>query len=113
MSVVIVVERQRQSKHGETRERHIYVSNLGKKKAQDFAKLIRGHWSIENQLHWVKDAIFREDDSTITHNNAASNCAILRTIGVNLFRLHKHESLKKAVIIFANKIKLLYQLMRT
>jgi predicted transposase YbfD/YdcC len=51
-----------------------------------FAEIIRGHWKIENQLHWVKDVIFEEDKSQISDFQAASNWSILTTIGLNLFR---------------------------
>jgi hypothetical protein len=40
--------------------------------ATDFAKGIRGHWGIENRLHWVKDVIFDEDHSTIRMGNEES-----------------------------------------
>ncbi|AKV67577.1 Mobile element protein [Microcystis panniformis FACHB-1757] len=62
-----------------------YISSLTES-AQVFAKIIRGHWKIENQLHWVKDVIFEEDKSEISDFQAASNWSILTTIGLNLFR---------------------------
>lgn len=54
--------------------------------AQTFACSIRGHWGIENQLHWVKDVIFDEDNWLIHHFQAATNFSILCTIAINLFR---------------------------
>ena len=54
--------------------------------AQAFACSIRGHWGIENQLHWVKDVIFHEDNWLIHHFQAATNLSILCTIAINLFR---------------------------
>ena len=39
-----------------------YLSSLTASAAQ-FALLIRGHWGIENRLHWVKDVVFKEDTS--------------------------------------------------
>ena len=61
-----------------------YISSLTES-AQVFAKIIRGYWKIENQLHWVKDVIFEEDKSEISDFQAASNWSILTTIGLNLF----------------------------
>ena len=55
-----------------------YISSLVKS-AVDFAKGIRGHWGIENRLHWVKDVIFNEDHSTIRKGNAPANLSVLRT----------------------------------
>lgn len=62
-----------------------YISSLVEN-AQNFAEKIRGHWKIENQLHWVKDVIFKEDTLPITDFQAVSNLSILQTIALNLFR---------------------------
>lgn len=48
------------------------------------AKAIRRHWSIENNLHWVLDVTFREDDCRIRDAIAARNFALLRKIAINL-----------------------------
>ncbi len=61
-----------------------YISSLTAS-AQVFAEIIRGHWKIENQLHWVKDIIFEEDKSQISDFQAASNWSILTTMRLNLF----------------------------
>lgn len=45
-----------------------YISSLVSS-ATDFAQGIRGHWKIENSLHWVKDVIFHEDHSRIRMGN--------------------------------------------
>jgi hypothetical protein len=45
-----------------------YISSLVRS-AVDFAQGIRGHWEIENRLHWVKDVVFNEDVSTIHMGN--------------------------------------------
>ena len=43
-----------------TRQKRFYISSLDSL-AKEFQAMIRGHWSIENQCHWVLDALFRED----------------------------------------------------
>lgn len=48
------------------------------------AQAIRRHWSIENNLHWVLDVTFREDDCRIRDAIAARNFALLRKIAINL-----------------------------
>jgi predicted transposase YbfD/YdcC len=63
-----------------------YVSSI-KQDAQIFAEKIRGHWQIENRLHWVKDVIFNEDRERITEPQAATNFSTLITIVLNLFRI--------------------------
>ncbi|MBD2604039.1 transposase [Scytonema hofmannii FACHB-248] len=50
--------------------------------AVDFAQGIRGHWGIENRLHWVKDVVFNEDVSTIHMGNAPANLSVMRTIAL-------------------------------
>ena len=52
-------------------------------------KQFRGHWGIENQLHWVIDVQFNEDDSRIRKDNAPENLAIIRQIALNLLKQEK------------------------
>lgn len=49
-------------------------------------KAVRGHWSIENQLHWILDVAFREDDCRIRKGHGAQNFAVLRHIALNLLK---------------------------
>lgn len=50
---------------------------------------IREHWKIENQLHWVLDVQFYEDDSRIRKDNSPENMAIVRHIALNLLNQEK------------------------
>lgn len=54
--------------------------------APAFATRIRDHWQIENNLHWVKDVVFGEDNAPLCSGHALTNFAVIRTIAVNLFR---------------------------
>jgi predicted transposase YbfD/YdcC len=56
-----------------------------------FAKSVRGHWGIENSLHWILDVAMREDKSRIRKDNAPANFAILRHIAVNVLRQNKSK----------------------
>jgi predicted transposase YbfD/YdcC len=47
---------------------------------------VRGHWQIENKLHWTLDVAFREDDSRLRAQNAAENLAVVRHVALNLLR---------------------------
>ncbi len=75
--------------------------------AKDFSEKIQGHWGIENQLHWVKDVIFKEDSSAVHHLESAINLSILRTIGMNLLRLLGFLSITEARRWLGNRLWLL------
>ena len=51
-----------------------------------FAASVRGHWSIENQQHWVLDVQFGEDACRTRHNHAAQNLALIRRMALNVLR---------------------------
>ena len=50
-------------------------------------ELIRGHWSIENRLHWVRDVTFDEDHCRIRKANGAQVMASLRNLAISLLRM--------------------------
>ena len=54
--------------------------------ALQWARAIRGHWGIENGLHWVLDVTFREDGSRSRPEHGAENLAWLRRMAVSLLR---------------------------
>jgi predicted transposase YbfD/YdcC len=74
------------------------------------AKGIRGHWGIENRLHWTKDVLIGEDDMTITNTNAATVVAFLNTTALNLLQLAGYKPIKDTFAKFANKVNELYNL---
>ena len=49
-------------------------------------RIVRGHWGIENRVHWVLDGTFREDVSRIRSRDAPQNMGVLRHIALNLLR---------------------------
>ena len=75
-------------------ESRYYISSL-KCEARQLLSAIRGHWGIENSLHWVLDIAFREDDSRVRKDNAPENLAMIRHIALNL--LKQEKSLKVGV----------------
>ena len=66
--------------------RYYLSSQRGAATAAGFAAAVRGHWGIENQLHWVLDLAFREDESRARVGHSAHNLAVLRHIALNLLR---------------------------
>jgi len=58
-----------------------------------FAESVRGHWGIENKLHWVLDVTFREDDSRIRKDHTPTNMSLIRKMAINLLRQDKTTKL--------------------
>lgn len=83
-----VVEARRTIHGKESVERRYYLSSL-KNEVAKFAKAVRGHWGVENSLHWVLDMVFGEDDSRARSGYAAENLAATRRLAVNLLRRDK------------------------
>jgi predicted transposase YbfD/YdcC len=85
----------RKEKGKETVQTDRYYISSGDFSADEFLKYIRGHWSVENQLHWMLDIVFREDECRVRTGNAALNLNILRKMA--LHRLKKMRVEKKRV----------------
>jgi predicted transposase YbfD/YdcC len=56
--------------------------------AKKLLQVVRSHWAIENQLHWLLDVVFAEDASRSRKDNAPENLAILRRLAINIVRSH-------------------------
>ena len=85
---IVMVESERTAGGKTSAEQRFYLSSH----APDAALLgarIRGHWSVENSLHWVLDMAFDEDRCRIRKRNAPDNFALLRKIAVNLLKREK------------------------
>jgi len=57
--------------------------------AKEFAAAVRGHWSIENSLHWQLDVTFNEDQSRLRRGHADANFSILRRTALSLLKNNK------------------------
>ena len=68
-------------------EKSFYISSLNAP-AKQLAQSVRGHWEVENKVHWVLDVVYKEDDCPISAEDGAENMAILRRFALNLSRLH-------------------------
>ena len=66
----------------ETVDRRYYITSL--QDVEGFAYSVRKHWSIENQLHWNLDVIFREDENQAKKDNSPKNLNILRKCAMRL-----------------------------
>lgn len=68
-----------------SRETRYYLTSLPGNAAA-VGTAVRGHWGIENRLHWVLDMAFREDESRVRQGYADQNLAVLRRLALNLLR---------------------------
>jgi predicted transposase YbfD/YdcC len=73
-----------------TVERRYFISSL-EANAELALKCVRGHWAIENNLHWCLDIGFREDNCQVREAKSAENLATLRHIGINLLKQQKRN----------------------
>jgi predicted transposase YbfD/YdcC len=88
LSAVGCVESQRTIGDKITTEKRYYLLSQVLD-APQFAQTVRGHWGIENQLHWILDVGFREDESRSVLGYSAENLAVIRHIAVNLITQEK------------------------
>jgi predicted transposase YbfD/YdcC len=87
-------EARREINEQASEEKRYYLSSLSVD-AVRLAEAVRGHWAIENSLHWILDVVFREDDSRVRVGHAAENFALVRRIALNL--LQQDKTLKRGV----------------
>jgi predicted transposase YbfD/YdcC len=68
-----------------TRARRYYLSSAPLSAAQ-FARAVRGHWGVENRLHWVMDVVFHDDLMRLRTEHGPANMATVRHAALNLIR---------------------------
>ena len=81
---MVVSERRVAGEEATTDVRYYIGSKPGK--AKEYAGYIRGHWGIENSLHWVLDMVFDEDRSRIRKDHGQENLALLRRLAVSVLK---------------------------
>lgn len=70
-------------------ERRYYISDLDGRDAPAMLGYVRGHWGIENKLHWSLDVTFREDNLRQRIGHSAENLSRIRRLALNLLRRDK------------------------
>jgi predicted transposase YbfD/YdcC len=96
---LILVERQRED-YGEftgkpSVQRCFYITSLPQTTAAELAGYIRGHWAVENHLHWQLDVTFNEDRSRKRVDHSAENYSRLNRLALNL--LKRDKSIKASI----------------
>jgi predicted transposase YbfD/YdcC len=96
LKTLVKVEATRIIKDKETKETRYYISDEQGLNANYFSALVRGHWGIENHLHWHLDVTFREDDARARTGNAPENLSTLRKLALQIISGQKDKlSLRK------------------
>jgi len=95
LNSVAVVESQREVAGGMSIERRYFIGSLPGDDAARWLAAVRGHWSVENRLHWSLDVNDREDDCRIRKGNAAENFSRLRRVALNLLSCEKSVKVGK------------------
>ena len=88
--------RRRRDRHGRWSVQTVYaITSLDHRQADPalLATWVRGHWSIEARLHWVRDVTFGEDHSQVRTDHGPTNLAALRTLAINALRLTGHTNI--------------------
>jgi predicted transposase YbfD/YdcC len=95
LSLVAKVTRERtdlSTQHSST-ETAYYIGSDTSAPVHKTAKMIRRHWTVETQLHWVLDVAFREDDARHRAKNTAQNMSTLRHFALNVIKQDRDRKL--------------------
>ncbi len=101
LKTVIMVERNVWTFHTKTKqfdrsdETAFYVSTTNTLSAQEFGRVIRSHWGIENSNHYVRDVSLKEDFSRVRKN--PENVATLRSFALNILRMNHEPNISQAL----------------
>jgi predicted transposase YbfD/YdcC len=91
---VVMVYRYREENGVISEETMFYISSLPPR-VRRLAKLIRGHWGIENSLHWVLDVTFNEDQCRIRKGHGPEIASMFRRLAINI--LEQDTTLKSSI----------------
>ena len=99
LTSIAMVESERLIEGVRTKQKRYYISSLPAGAGRHL-DAIRGHWGIENSLHWVLDVAFREDECRVRKGNGPENLSVLRRMALNLL---KRETTSKGGIAAKRK----------
>lgn len=100
----ILVQRNKTEKGITSTEYAFFMSDL-RLTAEEFHQGIRGHWGIENRLHWVKDAIHKEDKNGIRSGTGPVSASVFSSIAINIHRKNGNDSISEGQIKFRNNVR--------
>jgi predicted transposase YbfD/YdcC len=95
VGAVVMVGREREVGGKNASTAHFYLTSL-RLSARELGEYIRGHWGIENGLHWVLDVSFREDANRTRDRNAGANLGMIRRVAASLLKQYGAKGSIKA-----------------
>lgn len=106
---VISVNRQG-TREGKTINTTTYYITSEMSRGYALASAIRGHRQIENNLHWVKDVILKEDKCGIRQPQRAATLGVFRDMSFNLLIMNKFRSITAGIQALAGNVEHLWQM---
>ena len=91
-------------------QRAFYILSKPMNSALHVARIIQNHWSIENNLHWIKDVNLREDELRGKNKDMVSLMVYLNNLALNILRTAGYKPVKDTFAKFANKVSSLHTL---
>jgi predicted transposase YbfD/YdcC len=92
-------------------EKALFILSRPLQDAQKIAQGIRGHWKIENDLHYSKDIFFKEDHISIKKPKQATVIAFFIAIAYNLLKINNVKPSLDAFAFFSNKVNELFNIL--
>lgn len=89
LASIVAVTALRECKGKTTEETRYFISSMDATDPKRLGQIVRAHWGIENNLHWVLDHAFREDDQRMRKGHSDANMAVVRHIALNLVKIEK------------------------
>lgn len=86
---IIAVTATRETDNKVTEQTRYFISSLDANDPERLERVVRAHWAIENNLHWVLDIAFDEDSNRTRKGHSAANLAVIRHIALNLIKAEK------------------------
>ncbi len=91
LNSIIAVTSKRELKDKVSEETRYFISSLSAENPEKLEHAVRGHWAIENNLHWVLDIAFDEDSNRTRKGYSAANLAVIRHMALNLIKTEKAD----------------------
>ena len=97
LASIVCIEAQRKVKDKTQNSKRYYLSSIAVNDLlpRKMGHLIRSHWGIENNLHWVLDVVFKEDFSQVRTGHADENFSTIRKLALNLLKKNKYKASMK------------------